>query len=497
MLEREIPTSMDHDDIDEDELADRAICSDCIGEQYLKTKMEQDGIEGKCNYCGKSGKTISIKELAHWVDKAIDDHFQRTSDQPDIYEYAALRDKESDYIWLRHGEPVTDVISEMAHIDDEPAEHIRQILDDYYYDIDEAAMGEENPYDPEAHYEEKDGNDYELRNGWTYFQKSLKTETRLFNREAEKVLASIFEGMNEHLTDEFNPVIVDVGRDCHIEHFYRARVFQSSEELEKALCRPDLEIGPPPFSSATAGRMNARGISVFYGATEPGVALAEVRPPVGSRVVVARFTIVEALRLLDVEALRSIYVEGSLFDSSHIRRLEKAKFLRRLSDHITMPVMPEDESADYLVTQAIADYLASMEEPKLDGIIYRSIQNGGQGRNVALFHKSSRVEALSIPEGMDISALLVRSSDEGPQGDYLVLEEVPDEHSKKGKDYNDFFSSMEPPLFADEHYDDDLRSPTLRVDLDTVVVHHIRRINVDSRPFPVRRSHKRKIYPKD
>jgi len=49
--------------------------------------------------------------------------------------------------------------------------------------------------------------------------------------------------------------------------------------------------------------MNARGVSVFYGAIDPRVALAEVRPPVGSRVAVARFEIIRPLRLLDLNAL--------------------------------------------------------------------------------------------------------------------------------------------------------------------------------------------------
>jgi hypothetical protein len=38
--------------------------------------------------------------------------------------------------------------------------------------------------------------------------------------------------------------------------------------------RPDEEIGPPPPSLAVAGRMNAAGIAVFYGATDPSVALS-------------------------------------------------------------------------------------------------------------------------------------------------------------------------------------------------------------------------------
>lgn len=38
--------------------------------------------------------------------------------------------------------------------------------------------------------------------------------------------------------------------------------------------------------------MNARGVSVFYGANDPTAAIAEVRPPVGSQVAVAQFEII-------------------------------------------------------------------------------------------------------------------------------------------------------------------------------------------------------------
>ena len=40
--------------------------------------------------------------------------------------------------------------------------------------------------------------------------------------------------------------------------------------------------------------MNAQGIAVFYGAGDVETALAEVRPPVGSRVVTAEFEIIRA-----------------------------------------------------------------------------------------------------------------------------------------------------------------------------------------------------------
>jgi hypothetical protein len=40
-----------------------------------------------------------------------------------------------------------------------------------------------------------------------------------------------------------------------------------------AMCYPDKELGSPPMLAATAGRMNACGISVFYASTDPAAAI--------------------------------------------------------------------------------------------------------------------------------------------------------------------------------------------------------------------------------
>ncbi len=194
--------------------------------------------------------------------------------------------------------------------------------------------------------------------------------------------------------------------------------------------------------------MNGAGISVFYGATDPMVALAEVRPPVGSRVLVARFEIIQPLRLLDLEALEFIADEkGSMFDKSHVECLKRAEFLRGLGRRISRPVMPSDEPRDYLPTQAVADFLATVPSPPLDGIIYSSVQGGDMarrrvlgrnrgGRNVVLFHKAASVREFDLPEGTRIEVFddslcgdLFGGNTpnfDDPNAKYHVVEEAPD-----------------------------------------------------------------------
>lgn len=484
----------DDDDTDASELEEYRICHGCIGEEHLKAEVKKDGEKAECAYCEKTAKTISIGELAERVETAFDEHYSRTSTEPDDMESMMLRDKESSYSWDRHGEQVAFVIAEAAGLDEEPAEHVRKVLHDKHYDMDAAAAGEEGPFDADAHYEEKDVEDHELRASWRFFEQSLKTQSRLFNREAESVLDSLFEGLSEHKTKDGNPVIVEAGPGKPVDALFRARTFTSDEtKLQAALSRPDIGIGPPPSAAASAGRMNARGISVFYGSTDPQIALAEVRPPVGSRVVVARFQIIRPVRLLNVEALREIYVTGSVFDSGFARQLEKAKFLERLSHRISMPIMPEDELSDYLPTQAIADYLANRSDPQIDGIIFPSVQNGSKGVNVVLFHKSSRVEALEFPKGTKISASIESNTEDGPEPDYYVWEEVPKETAKKKEDDDGPFSLSLFTQIPDENAD--VRTPFLRLDIASVEVHHVNRVTFDTSAFAVTRHRHEGDYP--
>ena len=68
-------------------------------------------------------------------------------------------------------------------------------------------------------------------------------------------------------------------------------------------------------------------------------------------------------------------------------------FLRFLSQNMTRPVMPDEEALEYLPTQAVADFLATQQKPAIDGIVFPSVQAGGDDLNVVLFHKAARVIA--------------------------------------------------------------------------------------------------------
>lgn len=454
------------DDIDD--LKAKRICFECVGEAYLSGEIEQNGKPGQCSYCGKISTTYAIEELAEIVEAAFRDHFYRTPDQPSPLQQSLQSDRESDYMWEREGAPVVDAIECAAEVSTEVATDIQMVLDDEHADFESAKVGEETEFSSDSYYEQRRASDWAWQQEWQTFEESLKTEARFFSRIAASHLASVFGGIDKLRTVDGRPLVLDVGPKRTLENLYRARVFQSEDRLKEALCRPDILLASPPANLASAGRMNARGISVFYGATERHVALAEVRPPVGSKVVIAEFGIMRPIRLLDLTALEDVQDSGSIFDPSLKGRLERVAFLQTLGQRMTKPVMPDDEAFDYLATQAIADFLATENEPLLDGIIFPSAQVKN-GKNVVLFHKAARAEVADYPDGTSIEARTGYLTEDGWEVDYTVYEGMPPPTQKAEHDLPHFLLQDVPV-----HYlNNDFRENTLRIVPSSVEVHEV------------------------
>jgi hypothetical protein len=329
---------------------------------------------------------------------------------------------------------------------------------------------------------------------WRSFENSLKAEARFFSRTAANHLTSIFDGIGELQTRDGRPLVVDAGPGTDLHALYRARVFQSDGKLETALGRPDIHLGSPPAPLVPAGRINARGIPVFYGANTPKAAIAEVRPPVGSQVAVAQFEIIRKLRLLDLTALSDISVTASIVDFGLAGRMEDAVFLRSLSGRLTRPVMPDDEPFEYLATQAIADFLATQASVPIDGIVFPSVQAAGDVLNVVLFHKAARVEAINVPEGTEISASTGRWTESGWEQDYEVLEQVPPSRkvgkNQQGPAWLDLATVAEAaPL---DPRNADWRDASLRILSESIEVHRVKSVEFATDQFTVKRHRREK-----
>lgn len=471
-----------------DDLKGKSLCCHCVGEAYLRAEMHREGRRRHCSYCGRRAKSYTIDVMAKRVEEAFEQHYGRTSDQPNSWQQSLLSDRESDYDWERDGEPVVEAIANAADIPEDAAKDIQSILDDEHGDFDSAAIGEETEFCSESYYEKEGASDRHWQEEWSSFEHLLKTEARFFSRTAAAYLASVFSDIEAMSATDGRSLVIDAGPGTSLIALYRARVFQSDDRLAAALCQPDQQLGSPPTNLATAGRMNANGISVFYGASEPRTAIAEVRPPVGSRVAVARFAIIRRLRLLDLTALSVVAEGGSVFDPELAARMERAMFLQSLAQRITRPVMPDDEAFEYLPTQAIADFLATESATPVDGIVYPSVQAAGDVLNVVLFQKAARVESFEVPVGTDIEARTGQMCKDGWETEYVVTEQVPAPSLEEKKDEDSGWTNC--PAFLGGFWsppDPDYRDSTLRIDIGSIKVHLVRHVEINTIEFPVRR----------
>lgn len=478
-------------------LKKKKLCHQCVGDSFLSDEIRVQGRKLSCSYCDRITKSYRIGQLAKRIEEAFEQHYFRTSDQPTAWQCSMLADKESSYEWERDGEPVLYAIMNAADMPEAAANDIQQILEHQYSDFDAAALGEETEFSSDSYYQEKRADDRHWQEEWREFERSMKSEARFFNREAANHLKSVFDGTDLMKTQDGRSLVIGAGPATSFTGLYRARVFQADNKLEEALIRPDRHLGSPPSMNANAGRMNAHGISVFYGANNPKVALVEVRPPVGSRVAVARFEIVRPLRLLDLTALSAVSTTGSIFDRAFAGRLERAMFLRSLSHRITKPVMPDDEPFEYIATQAVADFLATESTMQLDGIIFPSVQTAGLSLNIVLFHKAAKVEQLDLPEGTEMRASLGLMDEDRWQVEYTVVEEVPPKKEKDDEKTNTLsFEYLRREDVGDlEGLPFDPRLSTLKIDLDSVTVHIIKAVEFTTEEHKVYRHREEKHEP--
>lgn len=141
--------------------------------------------------------------------------------------------------------------------------------------------------------------------------------------------------------------------------------------------RPD-EMRHPPSESASPGRANPAGISYLYIASDVQTACAEIRAEPGHHVTIADVRLPESLKILDlVVQLRRI----DPFAYADLRtEIEARNLLRAFALDLSRPVLAEDAPIDYIPTQYVAEYFASVG---FDGIQYRS--SVADGNNVVLF----------------------------------------------------------------------------------------------------------------
>jgi len=185
-----------NDDNDVGELSEKYICFHCVKEAYLRKEIKKGRRIQQCSYCARKRSCYDIGEIADLVEGAFEQHYVRTSDEPEAWEYGLLADNESNYSWERKGEPILYAIMNAAEIPEEAAQHMQEILEDRHADIESAQMGEETEFSSDSYYEEKGMDASYWHEEWWNFESSLKREARFFSQTAASHLTKVFDGID-------------------------------------------------------------------------------------------------------------------------------------------------------------------------------------------------------------------------------------------------------------------------------------------------------------
>lgn len=380
----------------------KRICQSCVGDLHLRSLMK-DG--GYCFACSSdSAKTMELVELAERVKRAVAQFYSELGSgatghicdavqEQDSYQNLIAEYPEIAFVGFGNvGRSLIEIIRVDVGVNVEVACEILKFMMmlscDSQADTIFAA-------DSSCRYLRREFDGQGWHDIWGEVQDELRSKARFFSKKASQVFGAVFGDIASYGTTDGRPIIRKLEPGFEL---FRARVFQDDARLKTALEYPSKFLGPPPLN-ASGGRMNAHGISVFYGATSAEVALTEVRPPVGSKVAIAKFVLQRELNVLDLTALDKLGENISIFDSSSISRADRAAFLRTFCRKIVMPVMPDHEASEYLITQAAAEYLAFDDDLKLDGIIYPSAQIAeSEAVNIVIFNKSARAIGACDPK---------------------------------------------------------------------------------------------------
>lgn len=360
-------------------------CPYCFGDRSLVRQLElarpQFPDDNKCDF-HPTRKAIPGEYLVGLFDRVIRDNFGWAETNP----------------YFQNGISLEDVIYEIAA----PDEHdvVRQIIDDLIEADDyDPRDGGEAFYADDQNYDRYEGHYNPHHSSWERFKGEVLHRRRFLSSEATRYLQEIFSDIHLQKDKGGKPAVymIEPGNDAPL--MYRARRIDEPEKRNEAIEKPSIMLGTPPAGSRRANRMNAAGIPAFYGAFDMETCVAEIRPPVGCIVVGTAFELLRQIVVLDTTRFAKPILQRSIFSPVYRERQDQWQFMQSFMHEISRPVLPNDETIEYIPTQVVSEFIhadlkvkVSGKDRQIDGIIFQSAQHPA-GRNIVLFGSAAEVEA--------------------------------------------------------------------------------------------------------
>jgi len=362
------------------------LCKECVRDEHLSRHIEANCQINHCDECGlDDNQAISVEALGKILAPIVKENFA-------LGETIKRFDENDHDYWEQEGESLSDIVQDVLSQYFNCHDQIVTAM----CNADDAwpADGEDTFFDATSNYVESPVRLAKHYENWTGLLIELKHKRRFFSPSAREHFKRLFEGVERLSSDDGEGQTSVIWEIPAGQSFYRARSCDLEKDLVNFHMKPMESIGPPPSNLARAGRMNAEGVRVFYGATDIDTCIAEVRPAIGSSTAVIMIESMRPLRLLDFIKLETVIGNLSYFQQDFKVQVERNAFLRRLHSLISQPILLTNTS-DYLITQTMAEYLAHEHDLVFDGIVFASTQRKG-GKNVVIFPTAQEFDGFAL-----------------------------------------------------------------------------------------------------
>lgn len=307
-------------------------CPNCFNDDFLAKQIKDISVDiGRCDYC-KAEKTATIDAVL------LSDYFHPLIDLYDISE---------------DGESLVDLLKKgwmlFLTIDND----IARILIEDILEIKLNSL-----------FIPKTNIDVTNILNWQDFKNELKHDNRYFPKKAPSY---------DHLKGLLQYLIMPNG--VVPNYLYRARVNEDENPIHIDF------MGKPPSKKSTAGRANPMGIPYLYTASNAQTAIAEIRPHKGDSVTVAKFDILEPLKLADLRNPRQSISPFVLVEDELNQIFLDLDYLCHLGEELSKPILPREAHLEYLSSQYLCELI---KHCGFDGVVYKS--SVGDGDNFAIFY---------------------------------------------------------------------------------------------------------------
>lgn len=335
------------------ETGDQSVCVNCIFDENLREQIVLYLKKAACTFCGRVAEdddpvAAPFEELMQLIIDAIKYFYERSEDT---------------LFWSDDVTPRYDsqeIVQEFCAglVADNVLEEICETVNDDQWNEDPSVL---RP-------------DVALRYAWNDFREKVKHRTRF-------VFLSIREESSSY-PDDFttseileklvsiimiHEILVDVAPG---HTFFRGRMVDKPVLVDHNAST----LGPPPMV-ASANRMSPAGISMFYGCDDIPTVVAEIGSHTAKRfAVIGAFDTIRPLRMVNLTSLPV----PSRFDPVKRQSYYELVFLHQFTRDLSATVMLDgSEHIEYVPTQVVTEYMRWLPDTTIDGILFRSSQNGG------------------------------------------------------------------------------------------------------------------------